>query len=125
MSAPTSLTVACLCARWCGTCRDYAATFDAIAASHGPDLRWWKIDIEDEAALVDDVDVEDFPTLLIARGAQVLFFGSVTPHPQTLARLVESALADALPEPRVAPEVEALAARLVHRGDHGVQQERA
>ena len=119
MSASTPLTVACLCAQWCGTCRDYAETFDAIAALHGPDLRWWKIDIEDEAALVDDVDVEDFPTLLIARGAQVLFFGSVTPHAQTLARLVESALAGTLPAARVAPEVEALAARLAQRGDRG------
>ena len=119
MSTSPPLTVACLCARWCGTCRDYDATFDAVAASHGPHLRWWKIDIEDDAALVDDVDVEDFPTLLIARGAQVLLFGSVTPHAQTLARLVENALAGTLPAPQAAPEVEALAARLAQGGDRG------
>jgi hypothetical protein len=39
------------------------------------------------------LDVENFPTLLIARGDEVLFYGTVLPHEQTLARLVESAQA--------------------------------
>ena len=109
------LTVACLCARWCDTCRAYAATFDEIAATHGVNLLWSKIDIEDDASLVGNVDVEDFPTLLISRGAQVLFFGPVTPHAQRLARLVETALAGALPPPHASADVEASAARLAAR----------
>ena len=118
MSSPAPLFVACLCARWCQLCNSYRATFEAAAARH-PAHRFVYVDIEDEADLVHAIDVENFPTLLIARGAQVLFFGSVTPHAQTLARLVENALAGTLPAPQAAPEVEALAARLAQGGDRG------
>ena len=112
MDVPSSpLLVACLCANWCGTCRDYAATFDAAAAALGADGHCVWIDIEDDAALVDDVDVENFPTLLIARNGRLLFFGPITPQPATLARLLSSALADALPAPAPMPEVDALIAR--------------
>ena len=71
--------VACLCAEWCGTCREFRAGFDALAARvPGAQFRW--IDIEDEAALVEDFDVDDFPTVLIQRGATVLFYGSMPPQ---------------------------------------------
>ena len=112
MDAPSSpLLVACLCANWCGTCRDYSATFDAAAAALGADGHCVWIDIEDDAELVDNVDVENFPTLLIARDGRLLFFGTITPQPAMLARLVSSALADALPAPASMPEVDALIAR--------------
>jgi hypothetical protein len=112
MEAHPPLLVACLCARWCGTCNDYRATFDAAAATLGSAVRAAWIDIEDDAGLVDDVDVEDFPTLLIARGPRLLFFGTITPQPPTLARLLASALAGELPPPRPMPEVDALVRRL-------------
>ena len=109
---PPSLLVACLCAGWCGTCRDYVPTFDAALAALGAAARGTWIDIEDDAELVDSVDVEDFPTLLIARGETVLFFGTITPQPATLARLLASALAGELPTPAPMPDVEALVGRL-------------
>ena len=116
MDAPSPpLLVACLCAQWCGTCRDYAATFDAAAAALGSDGRCVWIDIEDDAALLDSVDVENFPTLLIARGERLLFFGTITPQPATRARLVSSALAGALPAPASMPEFDALVRRLADR----------
>lgn len=94
---PEKLLVACLCARWCGTCRDYEPVLDALARAHGPVLQCVWVDIEDEADALGDIDVEDFPTLLIARGDAVLFFGPITPQPATLGRLVETALAGGLP----------------------------
>ncbi len=112
MDAPPPLLVACLCAQWCGTCRDYRATFEAAIAALGGTGRGAWIDIEDDAALVDNLDVEDFPTLLIARGPRLLFFGTITLQPPTLARLLSSALADALPAPATMPEVDALVQRL-------------
>jgi thioredoxin 1 len=91
------LLVGCLCAAWCRTCDDYRPTFDALAAEFDGKVRFNWVDIEDDEAALGDVDVVDFPTLLIARGDDVLFFGPVMPHAQTARQLVDRALADALP----------------------------
>ena len=110
------LRVVCLCAAWCGVCRDYAAPFEQAALAFGAQAEFMQLDIEDEAELLGPVDVENFPTLLIARGAQVLFFGTVTPHAQTLTRLVQGALAAELRPLGNAPEIDALAQRLQDAG---------
>ena len=103
-AAMPELLVACLCAQWCRTCETYRATFaevrDALArARPGARLRFAWVDIEDESELVGDLDVEDFPTVLLARGSRVLFFGPILPHVGTLERLAEGALDDALGAP--------------------------
>jgi len=92
-SAPTQASseflVVCLCAEWCGTCRDYRTGFDELAAQF-PDTRFRWLDIEDRADDLGDLDVENFPTLLILRGEQVLFFGTMLPHLSHLRRLIET-----------------------------------
>lgn len=97
------ILVACLCADWCGTCRDYLAPFEQLKAQFGGVQFVW-IDVEDESDLVDPIEVENFPTLLIARGNETVFFGTVTPHLQTLERLLRSATepgaATLAPEPQ-------------------------
>ena len=87
--------IACLCAAWCGTCGSYRATFDALAARH-PGMQFVWIDIEDQAEVVGDLDVENFPTLLVQRGDTVAFFGTVLPDLNVADRLVQAqgALAD-------------------------------
>jgi thiol-disulfide isomerase/thioredoxin len=89
MSAPAVvLDVVCLCAAWCGTCREYEATFAELQqALPGHRYRW--IDIEDEADFIGDVDVETFPTLLVAWQGQVMFAGPVLPRLGDAQRLVE------------------------------------
>ena len=122
---PEPLLVACLCAQWCRTCDAYldtlAATRDAMRLGHpGAAMRFVWVDIEDESELVGDLDIEDFPTLLLARGDRVLFFGPVLPHAQTLDRLVRNALDNdiaALPAATLAPDVRALPARLREHAD--------
>jgi thiol-disulfide isomerase/thioredoxin len=88
--------VACLCADWCGSCREYRATFDALAAQFdgAADFAW--VDVEDDADALGDPDIENFPTLLIADAGGPRFFGTVTPHAQTAERLIQSALAGEL-----------------------------
>jgi thiol-disulfide isomerase/thioredoxin len=81
--------VACLCAAWCDTCRQYRSRFDALAARH-PDKRFVWIDIEDQADVVGDLDVENFPTLLIQRADTVAFFGTVLPDLQLADRLLHA-----------------------------------
>ncbi|MBQ5948937.1 thioredoxin family protein [Massilia sp. ST3] len=82
-------TVACLCAAWCGTCSSYRATFDQLAARH-PDKHFVWIDIEDQADLVGDLDVDNFPTLLLQRGDTVAFFGTMLPDGAVADRLVQA-----------------------------------
>ena len=79
--------VACLCAAWCGTCGGYRAAFDGLAARH-PDKVFVWIDIEDQADVVGDLDVENFPTLLLQRDDTVAFFGTMLPDPAVAERLI-------------------------------------
>lgn len=89
-ATPTSpLLVACLCAQWCGACREYQPLFDSLQKEF-PQATFRWVDIEDEADLVDPVEVENFPTLLIAQGGHARFFGTVTPHLETLRRLIQN-----------------------------------
>jgi hypothetical protein len=80
---PADLQVVVLCAAWCRTCDDYRAV---LAALPGLPTRW--VDIEDEADTVEPLDIETFPTLLIVRGGQPVFFGPVLPQAGVLERLV-------------------------------------
>ena len=95
-SSADALFVACLCAAWCRTCDDYRGTFDALAREFGARARFVWIDIEDDEEALGSVDVADFPTLLIARGDEIRFFGPVTPHAQAVRQLVARALQDQL-----------------------------
>ena len=105
--------VICLCAEWCGVCREWRGIFNEAAAAH-PDLHFAWIDIEDEAEAMGDVDVETFPTLLIARGKAPRFFGPVQPSLAQLSRLLSS-LAEAGEPQRKDAQVAALLARLAPR----------
>ena len=81
--------VVCLCAGWCGVCRDYRALFDGLAAAH-PRARFEWVDVEDEEVLAGDLDVETFPTLLIADGRRARFLGPLLPQAPVLERLLAS-----------------------------------
>jgi thioredoxin 1 len=113
MSDPNQiLRVTCLCADWCGVCREYSGLFDTAAQDFGASCEFAWIDIEDRADLLDGVDVENFPTLLMSRGGEVVFFGTITPHAQTLSRLVQSALAGELKPSAVDPAIDAFVKRM-------------
>ena len=79
----------CLCAAWCGTCGIYRPLFDELARAH-PEVRFEWVDIEDESDIAGDLDVETFPTLLIADGERALFLGPLLPQAPVLARLLAS-----------------------------------
>ena len=79
--------VVCLCAAWCDVCRQYQPEFEQLATRH-PDKHFVWIDIEDQADVVGDLDIENFPTLLIQRADTVAFFGTVQPEPQQANRLL-------------------------------------
>lgn len=101
-----TLFVACLCAQWCGTCRDYRATFDRIADAR-PDICFAWIDIETHADRFDDLDVENFPTILIEDGTATRFFGTVLPHGAVVERMLAdlSALPGVTDAPKLRPSL--------------------
>jgi thiol-disulfide isomerase/thioredoxin len=84
--------VACLCAGWCRTCDAYRDTFIQVAREH-PSLRFMWVDIEDEAdALAPfDLDLDNFPTVMVARAGELRFLGMLTPHAATLQRTIDAA----------------------------------
>ncbi|MGP1628979.1 MAG: thioredoxin family protein [Giesbergeria sp.] len=82
--------VVCLCAAWCDTCGDYRATFDAVAREW-PAMRFEWVDIEDEAEVTGELDVETFPTVLVAdAGGCARFLGPLLPQAGVLTRLISS-----------------------------------
>lgn len=95
---PDTVHVACLCAAWCRLCEGYAAVFDpvlqALQARHPALVVHW-IDIEDEAELVGELDVQTFPTVVVADASWVRFAGPLTPQPETLQRVLRAALQQA------------------------------
>ncbi len=103
--------VVCLCAGWCGACREYRAVFDA-AAQQQPQLRWLWVDIEDESELLGELDIETFPTLLIADAAGVRFFAPLAPYAEVLGRLLTSLHAQPERTATVAAEVQSLLRRI-------------
>jgi thioredoxin 1 len=114
MSART-VHLACLCAAWCRLCDDYAkviADVKADPAWRDADLHWHWIDIEDEAELVGDFDVETFPTWVIADARGVRFAGALEPQPDTLRRLLRTMLHSDTATAAAAPEAIAFAERL-------------
>jgi thioredoxin 1 len=92
LSDPEKRVVACLCAAWCDTCEDFRVTFEKLAAED-PSAAYVWLDIEDDAAVAGDVDVENFPTLAVFRGTQPLFYGVTLPQEGVVVRTL-SAVAD-------------------------------
>lgn len=82
------LVVACYCAAWCDTCGGYRQGFETLAGRQPEHVFVW-VDIEENEALLDDEDVENFPTLLVQSPGGNLFFGPMLPHPEHLERLLQ------------------------------------
>lgn len=120
MSQP-KIHVVCLCAAWCRLCDDYAPVLRAVVTelqSAGASLQWHWIDIEDEADLVGELDVETFPTLVIFDADHIRFAGALTPQPDTLRRVLRATIVDADADarwPAAGPQFESFAARLRQR----------
>jgi len=51
------------------------------------EFRW--VDVEDDAEAAEDIEVENFPTILVKRGGETLFEGVMLPHHEHLQRLLE------------------------------------
>ena len=104
--------VVCLCASWCGVCRDYRALFDTLAQAH-PEARFVWVDVEDEEDVAGDLDVETFPTLLIGDGRQARFLGPLLPQAAVLVRLLASLQDGPVPQAAVSAQAQAVFERVL------------
>lgn len=105
----------CLCAEWCGVCRDYQACFEAVGALiqvDDPSAQFIWLDVEDEADFLHPLDVDNFPTLLIGVGDSPRFWGPITPQATTLERLVRRTAQESGNAPRDNPALTALLVRI-------------
>jgi thioredoxin 1 len=109
--ATAAWRVICLCAAWCGACREWMPVFEQLTATH-PQVQFAWVDIEDEADAMGDVDIETFPTLLVAHGTHPRFYGPVQPSFVQVTRLVESLMSAPATERAKASEAGPLLARL-------------
>jgi len=113
--AAADLLVACLCATWCKTCTEFRGTFDKLSQENAGTKFVW-IDVEDDSALVGDIEIENFPTLAVFRGDKPLFYGVTMPQEGVVARTLASLARedrDAIEVPQeIAGLPDALGARL-------------
>lgn len=85
--------VVCLCAEWCGVCKQYRPAFDALAAQI-PAMQFAWLDVEDEEDALGDLDITTFPTVLVGQGDEALFMGPLLPQIGVLQRMLERFAAD-------------------------------
>ncbi len=88
-TASPALIVACLCAQWCGVCREWRAGFEALAARY-PQARFVWIDVEEAAETLGDGEVDNFPVLALQRGDLLLHCDVLPQQPGTWARLIDT-----------------------------------
>lgn len=77
------------CAAWCNTCAEFRAAFDALADGR-PDASFVWLDIEDDADVAGDIDIENFPTIAVYHGDRPLHFGVSLPQRGVVARVLEA-----------------------------------
>ncbi|AVY94314.1 thioredoxin [Microvirgula aerodenitrificans] len=59
-------------APWCGPCRNFAPVFEAASEAH-PDIRFVKINTEEEQDLTNAFRIRSIPTLMVFREQVMLF----------------------------------------------------
>ena len=88
--------VICLCADWCGVCRDWRPVFQQAAQAH-PEWQFAWVDVEDEDEAMGGIDITTFPSVLVTRGSAALFCGPIAPSQGALERLVTGLAEQAQP----------------------------
>lgn len=103
--------VLALCAEWCGTCRSFRPMLEQLASAHPQVIFAW-LDIEDDAELAGDLEVESFPTLAIFGDGRPLYFGATLPMADVVANLIRAVTQAGAPLSPLPDEIGELAASL-------------
>lgn len=87
-SVHAASVVYCLCAEWCGVCRQWRPQFEALRTALQPARLVW-VDVDAQEEVLDILDIEVFPVLLVVREGLPLFCGPVEPTPGRLRQLLQ------------------------------------
>ena len=80
--------VHCICAHWCDTCSEFRPLFDQLAGSQPQKVFRWHI-LEELEEQFPDIEVENFPMILIADASGKLqFTGPILPNRSALDHLL-------------------------------------
>lgn len=101
----TERRIYCLCAEWCGVCREWRAAFEALAAAPQPGERFVWVDVDAHDAVLDAIEIETFPVLLVAHQGRAVFCGPVEPTPARVRRLLDGLARDPARPDRAAQAV--------------------
>lgn len=84
------LTVIVCCANWCGVCRDFKTPLEQLSRRYPKHHFVW-IDVEDTQEWEDEIDIENFPTVLIVGSdSRQYFLGPIEPHIGALGKLLDA-----------------------------------
>ena len=59
-------------AAWCGPCRNFALTYNAVAEQF-PEIKFTKVNIDDNHELATEFNIRSIPHLMIFRGNEVVY----------------------------------------------------
>jgi hypothetical protein len=62
---------------------------DSLKLKYNADADFLWVDIEDHAAVLENVDVESFPTLLLSYSDRICFWGAVPPYSTNAMKLID------------------------------------
>lgn len=77
-------------APWCGPCRRFAPVFEA-AATKFPDVKFAKLNTEDEPEIAASFDIKSIPTLMIIKEGDIIFMQPGALPEEILEQLVTKA----------------------------------
>jgi thioredoxin 1 len=59
-------------APWCGPCRSFAPTFEKVAGEN-PDIKFVKVNTDEEQSLAGHFGIRSIPTLMVFRDSVIVF----------------------------------------------------
>lgn len=75
-------------APWCGPCKRFTPIFEAVAAKN-PDLKFVKVNTDDEAELASQFGIQSIPTLGVFKDKELIFLQPGALPEEILEEVVE------------------------------------